>query len=55
MQNLDNMFTLEDYKILATILKDKQKKKNEQKLREEIKRQEQLKFASIHEAYRSTR
>ena len=31
MQNLDNMFTLEDYKILATILKDKQKKKNEQK------------------------
>ena len=55
MQNFDNMFTLEDYKILATILKDKQKKKNEQKLREEIKRQEQLKFASIHEAYRSTR
>lgn len=55
MQNLDNMFTLEDYKILATILKDKQKKKNEQKLREEIKRQEQLKFAQIHEAYRSTR
>lgn len=55
MQNLDNMFTLEDYKILATILKDKQKKKNEQKLREDIKKQEQLKFASIHEAYRSTR
>lgn len=55
MQNLDNMFTLEDYKILATILKDKQKKKNEQKLRDEIKRQEQLKFAQIHEAYRSAR
>ena len=55
MKNLDNMFTLEDYKILATILKDKQKKKNEQKLKEEIRKQEQLKFAQIHEAYRSTR
>lgn len=55
MNNLDNMFTLEDYKVLATILKDKQKKKNEQKLKEEIRKQEQLKFASIHEAYRSTR
>lgn len=55
MKNLDNMFTLEDYKILATILKDKQKKKNEQKLRDEIRKQEQLKFAQIHEAYRSTR
>lgn len=55
MKNLDNMFTLEDYKVLATILKDKQKKKNEQKLKEEIRKQEQLKFAQIHEAYRSTR
>ncbi len=55
MKNLDNMFTLEDYKILATILKDKQKKKNEQKLKEEIRKQEQLKFAQIHEAYRSAR
>lgn len=55
MKNLDNMFTLEDYKILATILKDRQKKKNEQKLKEEIRKQEQLKFAQIHEAYRSTR
>ena len=55
MKNLDNMFTLEDYKILATILKDRQKKKNEQKLKEEIRKQEQLKFAQIHEAYRSAR
>lgn len=55
MKNLDNMFTLEDYKILATILKDRQKKKNEQKLKEEIRKQEQLKFAQIHETYRSTR
>ena len=55
MNNLDNMFTLEDYKILATILKDRQKKKNEQKLKEEIRKQEQLKFAQLHEAYRSTR
>ena len=55
MKNLVNMFTLEDYKILATILKDRQKKKNEQKLKEEIRKQEQLKFAQIHEAYRSAR
>lgn len=55
MNNLDNMFTLEDYKVLATILKDKQKKKNEQKLRDEIKKQEQLKFAQLHEVYRSAR
>ena len=55
MQNLDNMFTLEDYKVLATILKDKQKKKNEQKLKEEIRKQEQLKFAAIHEVYKSAR
>ena len=55
MNNLDTMFTLEDYKVLATILKAQQKKKNEQKLRDEIKKQEQLKFASLHEAYRSAR
>lgn len=55
MKNLDNMFTLEDYKILATILKDRQKKKNEQKLKEEIRNREQLKFAQLHEAYRSAR
>ena len=29
MKNLDNMFTLEDYKVLATLLKEKQKKKKE--------------------------
>ena len=55
MNNLDSMFTLEDYKILATILKDRQKKKNEQKLREDIRRTEQLKFAQLHEAYKSAR
>lgn len=55
MKNLDNMFTLEDYKVLATILKDKQKKQNEQKLREEIRKKEQQKFAQLQEAYRSVR
>lgn len=55
MKNLDNMFTLEDYKVLATILKANQKKKNEQKLREEIRKQEQMKFAQLHEAYKSAR
>ena len=55
MQNLDNMFTLEDYKVLATLLKEKQKKKNEQLAKEEVRKQEQLKFAQLHEAYRSVR
>lgn len=55
MKNLDNMFTLEDYKVLATLLKEKQKKKNDQKLKEEIRKQEQLKFAQLHEAYKSVR
>ena len=55
MKNLDNMFTLEDYKVLATILKANQKKKNEQKLRDEIRKQEQMKFAQLHEAYKSAR
>lgn len=55
MKNLDNMFTLEDYKVLATLLKEKQKKKNEQKLKSEIRKQEQLKFAQLHEAYKSVR
>lgn len=55
MKNLDNMFTLEDYKILATILKDRQKKKSEQKLREEIRKTEQLKFTQLHEAYKGVR
>ena len=55
MKNLDNMFTLEDYKVLATLLKEKQRKKNDQKLKEEIRKQEQLKFAQLHEAYKSVR
>lgn len=55
MKSLDNMFTLEDYKVLATILKENQKKKNEQKLREEIRKKEQMKFAQLHEAYKSAR
>lgn len=55
MKNLDNMFTLEDYKVLATLLKEKQKQKNEQKLKSEIRKQEQLKFAQLHEAYKSVR
>ncbi len=55
MKSLDNMFTLEDYKVLATILKANQKKKSEQKLREEIRKQEQMKFAQLHEAYKSAR
>ena len=55
MKNLDNMFTLEDYKVLATILKEQQRKKNEQRVKEEIRRQEQMKFAQLHEAYRGVR
>ncbi len=55
MQNLDGMLTLEDYKVLATILKEKQKKKNIEEAKEEIRRQEQMKFAQLHEAYKSVR
>ena len=55
MQNLDNMFTLEDYKVLATLLKEKQKKKNEQLEKDLIRQQEQLKFAQLHEVYKSVR
>lgn len=55
MKNLDNMLTLEDYKILATMLKDKQKRKNEQKEQEQNINNEQLKFAQLHEAYKNVR
>lgn len=55
MKNLDNMLTLEDYKILATMLKDKQKRKNEQKEQELNINNEQLKFAQLHEAYKNVR
>ena len=55
MQNLDGMLTLEDYKVLATILKEKQKKKNEAKAKEEVRKLEQMKFAQLREAYKSGR
>lgn len=55
MQNLDGMLTLEDYKILSTILKDKQKRRNEVKALEEQKQSEQLKFSQLREAYKSVR
>ncbi len=55
MQNLDSMFTLEDYKVLATILKEKQKKKNIAKEKAEVRNLEQLKFAQLREAYRSAK
>ena len=55
MKSFDNMFTLEDYKVLATILKEQQKKKNAEKLKEEIRKKEELKFAQLHEAYKSVR
>ena len=50
-----NKYLGKDYKVLATLLKEKQKKKNDQKLKEEIRKQEQLKFAQLHEAYKSVR
>lgn len=55
MQNLDGMLTLEDYKVLATMLKAKQKKKNEAKAKEEVRKLEQMKFAQLREAYKSVR
>lgn len=55
MQNLDSMFTLEDYKVLATILKEKQKKKKIAKEKNEVRNLEQLKFAQLREAYRSAK
>ncbi len=53
MQNLDGMLTLEDYKILATMLKQKQKKNNEVKNAKIERENEQLKFAQLREAYRN--
>lgn len=55
MQNLDGMLTLEDYKVLATMLKEKQKKKNEAKAKEEVRKLEQMKFAQLREVYKSAR
>lgn len=55
MQNLDSMFTLEDYKVLATILKEKQNKKKVAKEKAEVRNLEQLKFAQLREAYRSAK
>ena len=55
MKSFDNMFTLEDYKVLATILKEQQKKKNAEKQKEELRKKEELKFAQLHETYKSVR
>lgn len=55
MQNIDGMLTLEDYKVLATILREKQRKKNEAKAKTEIRKLEQTKYTQLHEAYRSAR
>ena len=50
MKSLDSMFTLEDYKVLATILKQQQKKK-----KEEVTNVEQSKYTAMNEVYRSVR
>ena len=52
MNSLDGMLTLEDYKVLATLLKDKQKRKNEQL---ENQKSNYDRFASIRETYKSVR
>lgn len=51
MQNLDGMLTLEDYKVLATILKEKQKRKNATKTVTD----DQMKFNRLREAYKSAK
>ena len=48
------MLTLEDYKVLATLLKEKQKRKSEISEQEKVT-YEQNKFSQIREAYRSVR
>ena len=50
MKSLDSMFTLEDYKVLATILKQQQKKK-----KEDVTNVEQSKYTAMNEVYRSVR
>lgn len=52
MNSLDGMLTLEDYKVLATLLKDKQKRKKEQQ--EELNPNHD-RFSSIRETYKSVR
>ena len=52
MESLDGMLTLEDYKVLATLLKDKQKKKNEEQNKE---KEEYEPFTQIRETYKSVR
>lgn len=49
MKSFDEILTLEDYKILATILKDKQRKRAEAQAKE----QEQMKFTQLENAYKS--
>lgn len=55
MKSLDNVLTLEDYKVLSVLLKEKQQRKRQQAEQKELKTIEQLKFAQLHEAYKSVR
>ncbi len=55
MQNLDSMFTLEDYKALATLLKEKQRKKSFVSEKNEFQESEENKFNQIREVYKSAR
>ena len=52
MQSLDNMLTLEDYKVLSTLLKDKQKRKKEERVLEQY--QQQM-MSQIKEAYKGAK
>ncbi len=55
MQSLDNVLTLEDYKVLATILKEKQKRQKETTEKVAMQIKEQLKFEGLQETYKNTR
>ena len=52
MNSLDGMLTLEDYKVLATLLKDKQKRKTEP---QEAVNHNYDKFSQIRETYQIVR
>lgn len=55
LEKLDSTFTIEDYKYLLTILKEKQKKKTEHEYKMSVLNAEPVKFSQIQEAYKSTK
>ena len=55
LEKLDSTFTLEDYKYLLTILKEKQKRKSEHEYKMSVLKAEPAKFSQIQEAYKSTK